>query len=555
MALVNAESANATFQGLNRLPFVRQLSLMVGLALSIAIGVSVVMWSQQPNYQMLYGSLAEKDITAVMDALQKANIDYKMDHTTGAIMVPAGKVHDARLKLATQGLPKGTGAGFEIMENQQGFGTSQFMEAARYQHALEGELARSIGTLNTVQSARVHLALPKQSVFVRNRQQPSASVLVNLFSGRNLDDAQVAGIVHLVAASIPNLDPARVTVVDQKGRLLNSEDSSRELALSKSQFEYANRVEKTYVDRVEDLLMPIVGPGRVKAQVVAELDFTFREQTQESYNADKPALRSEQTTEEQSVGYAGANGIPGALTNQPPGATTVPEQATATSTSADAASTTSQTAATPPSSRSKRATQNYELDKTISHTRQPSGSVRRLSVAVVLDDKQTINDDGEVVRAAYSKEELDRFTGLVKDAVGFDEARGDSVSVLNVAFSQPEPAAPLPEPPLLEQPWLWDVAKQVGGVILVLILAFGVLRPVLRSLAEKGRQEPEVMFAGGQAALPGGEQLGLAAPEEEAAPKASDYETDLNTTRTMVQQDPKRVAQVVKTWVATDGNS
>ncbi len=562
MAEAKTQGIAAAAHGFSGLSVIRQLILLVGLAASVAVGVSIVLWSQKPNYQILYGALAEKDVVTVMDELQKANIPAKLDQTSGALMVPASKVHDARLKLAAQGLPKGSVGGFEIMDRDRGFGSSQFMELARYQHAMEGELVRSIVTLNSVRDARVHLAIPRQSVFVRNREKPSASVVLGLYPGRQLDDGQVAGIVHLVASSVPNLDESQVTVVDERGNLLSNRMSSRELALSATQFDHTRRVEDAYVKRVEEILLPIVGAGRVRAQVVAKLDFTFKEETQESFNPEKQVVRSEQTSEEETVGYAGAaGGIPGALTNQPPGTGQVPERRPDVPVRPRDAQGNEQeqlAALQPPGSKSRQATHNYELEKTISHTRQPFGSLERLSVAVVVDNKQTLNDDGEAVRAPYAEEELTRLTTLVKDAIGFDEARGDSVSVVNVAFQQPEAVEPLPEPPLWQQPWLWDVAKQVLGGLVALLLVLGVLRPVLRSLAEKG-QAP-VVFSGapGEAALPVGEdQLSLSAPgaaqEITAQASANVYQEDLSATKTLVAEDPKRAAQVVKGWLATDG--
>lgn len=544
MALIKTENTAASARGFGALPIVRQIALLVGLAASIALGVSVVLWSQTPTYRLLYASLADKDAAEVMDVLQKANIPFKLNQQNGAVMVAGDKVHEARLKLATQGLPKGNAVGFEIMEKERGFGTSQFMEVARYQRALEGELARTIITLNNVQSARVHLAIPKQSVFVRNRQRPSASVVIGLYPGRDLDRAQVGGITHLVAAGIPNLEPGQVTVIDQTGRPLNTRASDDPMGLSGGQFEYAQRVEAAYVKRIEELLNPVIGHGRVRAQVVVDLDFTVKEQTTESFDSEKPALRSEQTTQEQSVGYNGPAGIPGALSNQPPGEASASQQS-ATSGGKAASET--------PMNKTSRTTHNYELDKTISHTRMASGSMRRLSVAVVLDDKQTVDDAGDVIRQPYSSEEISRFTTLVKEAVGFDEKRGDSLSVINASFIQPEEPEPLPEPPLWEQAWVWDIGKQVVGGALVLLLVLGVLRPVLRSLAEKGGEAP-VMFAGAEGGQlpPGEQQLSLTGGTAAQAPTA-DYESDLSTTRGLVAQDPKRVAQVVKTWVATDG--
>lgn len=539
MALIKAESA----QGFAQLPALRQIGLMVGLAASVAIGVAVVLWSQTPSYSLLYGSLSDKDATEVMEALQQNDIPYKLDERTGALMVPAKHVHDARLKLAAQGLPKGTAVGLELLQKEQELGTSQFVEHARYQHALEVELARSIASLRNVANARVHLAIPKRSVFVRQQQQPSASVVLDLYPGRFLEEEQVAAVVHLVAASIPSLSPERVTVVDQNGRLLTRQLGDRELALTASQFDYTRRVEETYIKRIEDLLAPIVGEGRVRAQVKAQIDFTRVERTEESYDPEPQALRSEQVFEETSSGPRTPAGIPGALTNQPPEAGTVDPQA-------QAAGEGRQPAAGGNSTR--RATRNYELDKTISYTRTAGGQVQRLSVAVLIDDRQVRTDAGTVQRTPLTDEEVQQITSLVKDAIGFDEARGDTVNVINQSFQQPAIPEPLPEPPLWEQPWLQDLGKQLLGGLAVLVLVFGVLRPVLKSLAEKGAQMPR------QAALVDGEagedQLSLGQGRSRPQlPATAQYEDKLSMAKTMAAQDPGRVAQVVKNWVASDG--
>ena len=329
MELVKADSVTAPLEGFMNLPMARQLLLIVVLAASLTFGGVVFMWSQQPNYGVLYGNLSNKDVTQVMDYLQQQSIKYRLDEKTGALMVPADKIHQVRIQLASQGLPHSSGVGLDMLQEKQEFGTSQFIEVARYQHALEGELARSIMTLNNVENARVHLALPKQSAFIRERQEPSASVLLSLYAGRTLDDGQVAAITNLVASSIPNLDPSHVTVVDQMGRLLTTKKVSPELALNQEQFDYTHKLENVYTNRIENILSPIVGINGVRAQVSADLDFTVTEQTQESYNPDLPALRSEQTYEEKMVG-SGVQGVPGALSNTPPGPNTVPQQANAT---------------------------------------------------------------------------------------------------------------------------------------------------------------------------------------------------------------------------------
>ncbi len=547
MALVKAEAV----QGFVRLPAVRQLGLMVGLAASVALGVAVVLWSQEPNYSLLYGNLTDKDAGNVLEALQKAQIPYQVEQATGAVLVPSSKVHDARLKLAELGLPKGGGVGFELLEKDQGFGTSQFLEAARYQHALEGELARTIGALGGVQDARVHLAIPKESVFVRDREHPTASVLINLYPGRALENESVAAIVHLVASSVPHLSPNDVTVVDQQGRLLTSRRSTREMALTDDQFDYTRRIEADYTKRIEDILTPLVGLGGVRAQVTADLDFTMSEQTQERFNPDLPALRSEQTSEEHSTGGSTPAGVPGALTNQPPGAGTTAVPVTPIAGSAPGTSESAQNT-------SRQATRNYELDKTINHTQLPTGTIRHLSIAVVIDDRQTEGEDGAVQRKPLTPEELTRITALVKEAVGFDARRGDSVNVINASFQVPPEPEPLPNPPLWERPWVWDLLKQLMGAMGVVLLVFGVLRPVLRSLAEKG-SAPALAAEGPSAARPGvargvaEDRLSLSGAQPAQLAGPSGYEQGIQLAKTMVAQDPKRVAQVVKNWVGKDG--
>lgn len=539
MAMVQAE----TVHGFAGLTTVRQIGLMVGLAASVALGIMVALWAMTPAYSLLYGNLSQRDSAQVADALQKAGIPYKIDETSGALLVESKQLQKARLQLAADGLPKGMSNGFEMLEGDQGFGTSQFVETARYQHALEGELSRTISTLRNVESARVHLAIPKRSVFLRKQEPPSASVVVNLYAGRGLEDGQVASIVHLVASSVPHLAPGQVTVVDQRGNLLTSRDSASDVGMTSSQFAYNRKVEDTYIKRIEDLLSPLIGSGKVRAQVAAELDFTVTEKTQETFNPDLPALRSEQVSEDSMSSSIGGAGIPGTLSNQPPAGGTTAGQAAAASGESSGNS-------------SKRSTRNYELDKTISHTRLSTGSIRRLSVAVVLDDKQTVNAEGATVRAPWTEEEIAKFTTLVKEAVGFNVQRGDSVQLINASFQPVPEAEPLPEPPIWEQPWVWDVAKQAAGAIAVLILIFGVLKPTLRSLTEKGAAAPQMALAAG--AGEGGladDQISLGGPQQQAGlpGPAHQYEQQLTTARGMVQQDPKRVAQVVKNWVGEDG--
>ena len=560
MALVNAE----TVTGFQRLPALRQLGLMIGLAASVALGVAVVLWSQTPAYTLLYGNLSSADAGNVIDALQKSGIEFKVDQATGAVMVPNRKLHTARMELAKDGLPEGNAIGFELLEKEQGYGTSQFIETVRYQRALEGELSRTISALRNIESARVHLAIPKRTVFLRDSSKPTASIMTKLYSGRTLDEAQVAAIVHLVSSSIPHLEPAGITVVDQNGNLLSNGTSSEGMAATSSQFAYNRKLEKSFTDRIKELLEPMVGKGKVRATVAADLDFTITERTQETYNPDLPALRSEQISEDLSnsnssnadasgSSNAGAGGVPGALSNQPPESGQLQGNAQGDESSSESESTRGNS--------HKRSVRNYELDKTVSHTKLASGTVRRLSIAVVIDNKQTVDDKGKTTSSPWDATELASFTTLIKEAVGFSEQRGDTVNVINSSFLPPPEIEPIPEPSLLEKPWLWDVLKQVAGALGLVLLVFGVLKPILNNLAKQGAMAapgmiPAAVNADGSPQMSDDQlQLSGAAQQQQGqlqAP-AQSYESSLQNAQSVVSEDPKRVAQVVKNWVAEDG--
>jgi len=542
----NELPAKLQAQNLSRNPMVRQLGVMIGIAASVALGVAVVLWSQTPSYSLLFGNLAQKDATEIVEALTQAGIEFKIDESTGAVMVESEKLQETRIKLAGQGLPHSDSLGFELLQQETGFGTSRAMEAARFHRALEGELARTITTLANIENARVHLATPKQSVFLRDRKKPSASIVVKLRSGRSLEKSQVAAIAHLVASSVPELEIGEVTVVDHKGEMLSGPKESRDMLLTASQFEYSKQQEEHFRQRVENILSPILGLDNIRAQVTAELDFTITEQTSERYNPDLPALRSEQV-DEQASSLSAVQGVPGALSNQPPAAGTAPEQAVGVEAGASGSG---------PLNSSKRATRNFELDKTISHTRLSSGKLRRLSVAVVVNDKSSLNAEGEVSLSERTPEEINRITQLVKEAIGFSAARGDSVRVINASFMAPEEMQPLPELAIWEQPWVWDLGKQIGGMLLVLMLILFVLRPTMQRLtslpaaesssSQEGGAGEEAVGAEGAELAAGGAGPGYRLPGPEA------YQETLDAARQMVTEDPKRVAQVVKSWIAED---
>lgn len=409
--------SGADIAGLRDNPVFRQIGIMVGIAASVALGVAVILWSQAPSYSPLFGNLAQSDADQVMEALNKSGVDFKVDPASGLIMVPSDKVKALRMTMASQGLPNSDGMGFELLQQDTGFGTSRMVETARYQQAMQVELARTIATIGAVESARVHLAIPKQSVFVRKRRPPSASVAIKLYPGRRLSKEQIESIVHLVASSIPDLVPEKVTVVDQKGRLLSERWDDNGLKLSSSQFEYTRKVEDHFRERIETLLTPIVGPNKVQAQVTADMDFSMTEQTQESYNPDQPALRSEQVSEQENQG-AGAQGVPGALSNQPPAAANAEENAAGGNNTGAASS-----------SSSRNATRNYELDRMISHTRRAPAKLRRISVAVVVDDVLIPGAEGQLTSRQRTPEEMDRITQLVRDAIGFNATRSRQIAL------------------------------------------------------------------------------------------------------------------------------
>ncbi len=538
MALIKGEEILSQGRGFYALPVVRQVGLMAGLAASVAIGVAVVLWSQGTDYRLLYSNLDERDSAEIVQALQAAGIEYQLSPDASTVRVPAGQVSSARLMLAGDGLPRGNGAGFEMLDKQEGFGLSQFMENARYQRALEGELTRTINSLDSVRSARVHLVIPKQTAFVRRREKAKASVTLDILPGRGLESGQVAAIAHMVAASVPGLETASVMIIDQHGRLLTGPEQTAEMRLSASEFDYRKRLEGYYVKRIEDLLTPLVGQGKVRAQVTADMDFTMTEKTEERYDPATASVRSEHVEEQQQVGEA-ALGVPGSLSNTPPVEGRDP-QANGQGKQA---------------LRSRRETKNYELDKTISHVRQGTGRIDRLSVAVVVDYKTALDKDGKPVQTPLSAEELSRMTALVRRAVGFDAERGDQVEVVNAAFTVPEvPEVTDDGPGLLENPMVRDLAKQA---LAGLYLLFGVLRPAMRSLATAGRQEERQVQPQAGDVIPE-DQLTLSAPGQQAnqgevdeLPKPS-LEERLETVRNLAGEDPKRVAQVVNNWLVAE---
>ena len=533
-----------------------KLGALLTIAAAIALGAGLIVWTLQPEYVPVGENLNRTDSLEIIEALGSAGVDYRIDPGTGLVLVPRADLARVQLDLAATGLGDRPGVGIELLREDQALGTSHFTEAARYQHALETELARTISSLRNVESARVHLALPKQSVFVRERGTASASVTIKARTGRTIEDEQVDAVVNLVAASIPYLETSQVAVVDQWGRLLSSGEEGVDGA-SREHYDYARRLERLYSERIESVLAPMIGADRVRAIVTAEVDFSQSERTEEAFAPDPAQLRSEQTERQFSEDPA-AVGIPGALTNQPP-----EEGFIAPEEGAVAAEATNRL------DRSESTIRNFELDKTITHVRQSPGGVLRVSAAVVVDDRVVTDEEGNVVRTPLGEEELVQFTALAREAIGFNEGRGDSVTVFNRAF-QPAEELPVVEPlPLWEQDWFWTMVRQslIGLAVLALVLM--VLRPAVRRLdppraqpspaeLESPDEEEESEDGDGDGAA---KALGHGDGATAALPSATGpdgvpldnppvvYGDILNMARAMAAEDPKRVAKVVKDWV------
>lgn len=545
------------------IPVPRFIGTVLGVVVTVLVSIGIYTWGTTPSLSSLYTGLEPGDASEVVAALQSAGIPYELNAASGSVMVESGRVHEARLKLASQGLPKGTAIGVEMLQQEQNFGTSQFVETARYHHAMETELARTISTMRNVKSARVHLAIPKNSVFVRKREKPSASVTLSLYGGRTIEQGQVNAIVHMVASSISSLAPENVTVVDQSGRLLSSGDLSSNVAMTGKQYDYSRQVERDYERRIEHLLEPIMGIGKVRATVNAEVDFSQQESTEELYNNANQTMRSEQSSESQRFSKEGG-GVPGALANEPPAGGQLVEGAGGAG---------GIQAKQNPLNSSRNSVRNYEVDRTIRHLRQSSGSVKRLTVAVLVDDRVVV-EEGETTRTPLTNEEITRITTLVQQTIGYDQQRGDLVNVINASFTAVEELEELPEPSIMENMWVHFALKWIWPFILILVVIFTILKPSIRGLTSYTPPAPLVPLnedgtpmgieggeagAGGVAGALGHE--GAEGAEGGAAqlemlpggiPLPSDHDEKVEFAKSMVQQDPKKVANVVKDWIGNE---
>ncbi|MFC3533730.1 flagellar basal-body MS-ring/collar protein FliF [Vogesella facilis] len=553
----------------NALPNNRKILLFAAVAAVLSIAIALMAFNREPSYKILFTGLADRDGGQITAALQQMNIPYQLGDG-GVISVPNDKVYDARLRLASQGLPKAGGVGFELMDKQK-FGISQFAEQVNYQRSIEGELARTIESVAAVDSARVHLAMPKQSVFVRDQQLPTASVMLTLRGGRILDAGQIAGILHLVSSSVPNLPVGNVSIVDQDGNLLSAvPDLNGNSGMDRRQLAYIRQIEADYAKRVETILEPIFGKGNARAQVTATVDFSEVEQTSETYRPNSTpnpsATRSQQIVESLGKDASLPSGVPGAMTNQPPNAASAP-----LTLPPGAAPGTATLSGLPMGNASgavhREITTNYEIDKTIQHTKLPQGNIKRLTAAVVVNYKMVPDANGEAKPTPMSEREYQQINNLVKEAVGYNQERGDSVNVVNASFAETVPVVSAKDR-------LVEYASENAGnlvkygllLIAVLYLLFGVVRPIMRDVvkpappAQPEGEEAAAASGGRLLAVAGEEGEGMGAaggeqPFDALDPKEQSrrqYETNIQAARDLVKADPRMAAQIIKEWIASD---
>ena len=557
--MANTAVSHSTLEQINslsQLHIVRQIVFMVILAAGIALGAAIISWSRNSDYSALYMGMSTQDSTEVMSALEQSGIKYRINSASGAITVPTEKIQEIRLQLASSGLPRTSSIGYEVLSEEQSLGTSNFIEQARFNRALEQELVQTIKYIRGVRDARVHLSIPKRSSFLRGNNKPSASVMLDLVNLQSLGATQLAGIVHLVAASISGLKPEDVSIIDQRGTLL-SQNPESDLSNSNENIRYARGIEDDYSNRILDILSPIVGASNVRTQVSADIDFTVIETTEEVYNPNSTVIRSEQLSEETSGSTSSVE--PGALSSSPPTNDLAPDDGAQDSESAQSRT---------------NSTRNYEIDHSVSHIRSASGQVQRLSVAVLIDlhanEPATIIDpeSGESIPneidTSQDLDKIERLSQLVKDSIGFSEVRGDSVNIISERFAPLEAIPEVAELPIWQQAWVLSYAKQAGAGIFVLFLIFGVLRPALKSsvsaqsnlpnrasaLAAGKNSSAEMDLDDDQVSLSGNPIQSL--EENKIAPQKSEYDENLSLAQDLVKNEPTRAARMIKEWVAND---
>lgn len=537
-----------SMERLQGLPTNKKMLLYVGIAAILALVIGTTLWMREPTWKVLFSNVSDKDGGQITTALTQMNVPYQIAQG-GVISVPSEAVYETRLKLASQGLPKASGVGFELMDNQK-FGISQFAEQVNYQRSIEGELSRTIEALQTVQAARVHLAIPKNSVFLREQQKPTASVALTLHPGRLIDATQIHGIMNLVASAVPGLPPRNITVVDQEGNLLSTmqDPAQGQDGLNQRQLNYIKEVERTYIKRIETILEPIFGKGNVRAEVTTELDLAQTEQTSENYGPNSPpnaaAIRSQQLHESTDRDPLGPGGVPGALSNQPPNAAAAPITLPP---GTQAGITTNGQQGSEKSSK-KDSTVNYEVDRTIQHTKLPVGIVKRVSAAVVVNYKKKTDQNGESKFAPLTQQELTQINNLVKEAMGYNPARGDTLNVVNAAFAD-NSSRPGYQQQAIDYVSnnLGELAKWGALLLVFLYILFGVVRPIVRDVINPPKLEEDGLDG---PAIEGAEEE--TEPMDEQELQQISYTANLDAAREIIRKDPRMAAQIIKEWISDE---
>lgn len=532
-----------------------KMLLALGIAAIVAVICVVLMWSMGGKYKVLFSNFNDKDGGAIVAALEQMNVPYKLADGGASILVPEDQVYQARLRLASMGLPRAGNVGFELLENQK-FGVSQFVEQVNYQRALEGELERSIQAISGVDNARVHLAIPKSTVFIREDQKPTASVLVKLAPGRSLEQRQVSAIVHLVSSSVPNLSTSGVDIVDSSGNLLSDQGKKGEKTLDASQMKYVDEIQRNVAKRVQSIITPIVGAKNVKAEANAEIDFSTIEEANEIFKPNQDvktaAIRSMQTYEANqpvngaNSGGGTAGGVPGAASNQPAANANAP-----IANARAGAGPAGDTPAPPVMGSDKKTLTNYEINKTVTYEQKSMGGIKRLSVAVVVNNKQEVDKDGNITSRPLNDDEKAQISELAKKAMGFNEERGDSLSVVNTPFTDNR-VSDIPDLPVWKNASYIDMAKESGKIILSIIIAFLLYRKALKPMMSK--------WASGETIFPGRAKAALAFEEDmddTGMPviKKSPYQRDIDNVQSLARDNPKVVADVVSNWVSGNASS
>lgn len=550
----DSDNLEATEQQSSALSFLsngdvlRQIIMILALAICLAMAVFLLMWAKEPEMRPL-GTMTTNELVETLDFLDQAKIPYTIEGNS--VLVNAEQYQDIKLKLRRSGLSEAAPAGEQILLNDMGFGVSQRLEGERLKLSRERQLATAIEQMKSVNKAQVLLAIPKSNVFARQEQKPSATVVLSLRNNNGLVQEEIDSIVDIVASAVQGLIPSRVTVTDHNGRLLNSGSQDPLSSRTRKEFEMERKRESEYKNKIDAILIPVVGLGNYTAEVDVTLDFTAVEQTQKRYNPDLPAVRSEFTVENNNVG-AGAIGIPGALTNQPPVAAQIPEQAGGAN------------AQTQSGSSHKEATRNYELDTTISHTRSQVGVVRRVSVSVALDYNSQVSDSGETTREPRSAEQLASIRRLLQGGVGFNLSRGDTLEVVSVPFTRPEILSEA-DLPLWEQAWFWRAMRIAGSVLVLIVLIVAVVRPMLNRILSSGEESEhaETDLDAALAAYENDDDLQLISADNtetdfgirDGQLKLPDLHKDedmLKAVRALVANEPDLAAMVIKDWVIND---